>query len=148
MINNVFDGASDDHLDLDSTDAWIEGNIFLHAHRDPTRTDDFRDTASAISGGVDVAGRFSEWTILNNLFYDVDHVLLNKGASGIPGAGRFIFVNNTVVHVNKESGGGLVSDIAAFDFTDDGVPLPNPSYGAGAYVVGNIIWDCPMLIIY
>src|SRR6185369_15703351 len=39
FINNVFDGASDDCLDLDSTDAWFEGNIFMHVHRDPTRVD-------------------------------------------------------------------------------------------------------------
>jgi hypothetical protein len=144
FIHNVFDGASDDNLDLDSTDAWIEGNIFMHVHRDPNRTDDARDTGSAISGGIDFAGQFSEWTVINNLFYDVDHALLNKGGSS-PGGGRFIFVNNTLVHVNKETGGGLTTDIAAFDFTDDGVPLPDPSYGAGAYVANNIIWDCPML---
>src|SRR5439155_24421804 len=127
------------------TDAWIEGNIFLHAHRDPSRTDDPRDTSSAISGGVDFANQFSEWTIINNLFYDVDHACLNKGG-GSPGAGRFVFLNNTLVHVNKESGSGLATDIAAFDFTDDGVPLPDASYGAGAYVAGNIIWDCPALV--
>ena len=144
VINNVFDGASDDQLDLDSTDAWIEGNIFLHAHRDPNRTDDARDTSSAISGGTDFAGQFPEWTIINNLFYDVDHAWLNKGGA-TPGAGRVIFVNNTLVHVNKESGGGLAGDIAAFDFTDNGVALPHPSYGAGAYIAGNIIWDCPAL---
>ncbi|PYK99745.1 MAG: hypothetical protein DME19_07605, partial [Verrucomicrobia bacterium] len=144
IINNVFDGASDDNLDLDSTDAWIEGNLFMHVHRDPNRTDDARDTGSAISGGVDFANQFSEWTVINNLFYDVDHAILNKGG-GSPGAGRFIFINNTLVHVNKENGGGLTTDIAAFDFTDDGVPLPDPSYGAGAYVANNIIWDCPML---
>ncbi len=145
IIGNIFDGATDDHLDLDSTDAWIEGNIFMHAHRDPTRTDDARDTASAISGGVDVAGQFSEWTVINNLFYDVDHAILNKGAPGTPGAGRFIFVNNTLVHVAKEWGAGLATDIAAFDFTDDGVPLPAPEFGAGAFVANNIIWDASML---
>ncbi len=139
FINNVFDGASDDHLDLDSTDAWIEGNIFMHAHRDPNRTDDPLDTSSAISGGVDVPTQYSEWTVINNFFYDVDHACLNKGG------GRFIFVNNTLVHVNKESGAGLTNDIAAFDFTDVNVALPDPSVGAGAYVAGNIIWDCPQL---
>jgi hypothetical protein len=144
VINNIFDGATDDHLDLDSTDAWIEGNIFLHAHRDPTRTDDPRDTASAISGGVDVANQFSEWTVINNLFYDVDHAILNKGGSGT-GAGRFIFLNNTLVHVAKEWGAGPTNDIAAFNFSDDGVPLPPSTYGAGAYVAGNIIWDAPAL---
>src|SRR5947207_10352911 len=140
ILNNVFDGATDDHLDLDSTDAWIEGNIFLHAHRDPTRTNDARDTASAISGGVDFAGVYSEWTVINNLFYDVDHATLNKGG------GRFIFQNNTLVHVAKEWGAGLVGDIAAFNFTDDGVALPDPSVGSGAYIAGNIIWDAPQLV--
>src|SRR5207244_1170444 len=33
VIINVFDGASDDNLDLDSTDAWIERTIFMHVHR-------------------------------------------------------------------------------------------------------------------
>ena len=145
VINNIFDGAADDHLDLDSTDAWIEGNIFMHAHRDTNSTADPLDTASAISGGTDVAGQFSEWTILNNLFYNVDHAVLNKGGTP-PGSGRFTFVNNTLVHVNKENGAGLTNNIAAFNFTDNNVALPDPAYGAGAYIAGNIIWDCPALV--
>ena len=140
IINNIFDGAGDDHLDLDSTDAWIEGNIFLHAHRDPNRTDNPLDTASAISGGTDVPGELSEWTIINNLFYDVDHAVLNKQG------GRFIFVNNTVAHVNKENGSGRTEDIAALNFNDNAIALPSPALGAGAYVAGNIIWDSPMLV--
>ena len=140
IINNVFDGAGDDHLDLDSTDAWIEGNIFLHAHRDPNRTDNPLDTASAISGGTDVIGEYSEWTIINNLFYDVDHAVLNKQG------GRFIFVNNTLVHVNKENGSGRTEDIAALNLNDNALALPSPALGAGAYVAGNIIWDAPMLV--
>src|SRR6185436_17508619 len=147
VINNVFDGASDDNLDLDSTDAWIEGNIFMHVHRDPNRTDNPLDTSSAISAGVDVAGQLPEWTIINNLFYDVDHAVLNKGGSN-PGACRFIFMNNTLVHVSKESGAGLTNDIAAFNFTDNEVPLPAPAYGAGGYIAGNIIWDCSGLTAY
>ena len=62
----------------------------MHVHRDPNRTDRADDTASAISGGVDFDGQFSEWTVINNLFYDVDHACLNKGGAG-SGAGRFIF---------------------------------------------------------
>jgi hypothetical protein len=140
IIGNVFDGAGDDHLDLDSTDAWIEGNIFMHAHRDTNRTDNPLDTASAISGGVDFAGQYSEWTIINNLFYDVDHAVLNKQG------GRFIFEGNTLVHVSKENGSGQTADIAAFNFTDDALALPAASIGAGAYVANNIIWDCPVLV--
>ena len=141
ILGNIFDGAGDDHLDLDSTDAWIEGNLFMHAHRDTNRTDNALDTASAISGGLDFAGQYSDWTIINNLFYDVDHAVLNKQG------GRFTFVNNTLVHVNKENGSGLANDIGAFNFTDDALPLPDPALGAGAYIAGNIIWDSPVLAV-
>ncbi len=144
FIGNVFDGAGDDNLDLDSADAWIEGNVFMHVHRDPNRTDRADDTGSAISGGVDFDGQFSEWTVINNLFYDVDHVFLNKGGTGT-GGGRVVFMNNTVVHVNQESGAGPSTNIAAFIFTDDQVPYPGATYGAGAYIANNIFWDCPML---
>ena len=47
ILHNVFDGASDYHLDLDSTDAWIEGNIFLHSHKNGNTP----DSSAAVSGG-------------------------------------------------------------------------------------------------
>ncbi len=147
FINNVFDGASDDCLDLDSTDAWIEGNIFMHVHRDPTRTDQAIDTGSAISGGVDVVGQNSDWTIINNLFYDVDHVFLNKGNSTTTGngGGRVAFLYNTVAHVARESSGSTAAEIAAFDWSDDNIALPAPAIGSGLYAAHNIIYDCPAL---
>ena len=51
FINNVFTGTDDDILDLDGTDAWVEGNIFMHIHRLNSP-----DSASAISGGNDGGG--------------------------------------------------------------------------------------------
>jgi hypothetical protein len=51
FINNVFIGTDDDILDLDGTDAWIEGNIFMHIHRVNSP-----DSASAVSGGNDGGG--------------------------------------------------------------------------------------------
>ncbi len=147
VINNIFDGASDDHLDLDSTDAWIEGNIFMHAHRDPTRTDNALDTASAISGGVDTLGQNSDWTVINNIFYDVDHVLLNKGNSTTTGngGGRVAFLFNTVIHVAKEYSGSTAPEIAAFNWSDDNIALPDDSLGSGMYAAHNIIYDCAAL---
>ena len=147
IINNVFDGASDDCLDLDSTDAWIEGNLFMHVHRDPARTDNALDTGSAISGGVDVLGQNSDWTIINNLFYDVDHVFLNKGNSTTTGngGGRIAFLYNTVIHVAKEYSGSTQPEIAAFDWSDDSIALPDPAIGSGMYAAYNIIYDCPAL---
>jgi len=147
IIHNVFDGASDDCLDLDSTDAWIEGNIFMHVHRDPTRTDQAIDTASAISGGVDTVGENPDWTILNNLFYDVDHCFLNKGNSTTTGngGGRVAFLHNTVAHVAKETSGSTQAEIAAFDWTDDNIVLPDPSIGSGMYAAYNIFYDMAAL---
>ncbi len=137
VIGNIFNGASDDCLDLDSTDAWIEGNVFMHVHRDPNRTDDARDTGSAISGGTDTASVYNEWTIINNVFYDVDHAVMTKQG------GRVAFLHNTVSHVAKEAGAG--TDIAAFNWTDNGLALPAASLGSGAYIAHNIIHDCPLL---
>ena len=148
VIGNIFDGASDDCLDLDSTDAWIEGNIFMHVHRDPARTDDARDTASAISGGVDFVGQNSDWTIINNLFYDVDHAFLNKGTSTGNGGGRVAFFYNTVIHVAKEDSGSPESDIGAFDWSDNGLALPDASIGSGLYAAYNIIYDYPTLNLH
>jgi hypothetical protein len=46
VINNVFIGTDDDILDLDGTDVWVEGNIFMHVRRNGAP-----DSSSAISGG-------------------------------------------------------------------------------------------------
>ncbi len=147
IIGNVFDGAGDDHLDLDSTDAWIEGNIFMHAHRDPARTDNPLDTSSAISGGVDVLGQNADWTIINNLFYDVDHVFLNKGNSTSTGnaGGRVAFLYNTVSHVAAENSGTPASQISVFNWSDNNVVLPDPAIGSGLYAAYNIVHDAPVL---
>jgi hypothetical protein len=143
VINCIFDGASDDCLDLDSTDAWIEGNIFLHVHRDPYRTDQAADTGSAISGGIDTSPQYSDWTILNNLFYDVDHVFLNKNEAS--GGGRIALLYNTIIHVAKEGSGSPLSDIGAFIWADDGTSPSPASVGSGLYAAYNIITDCSVL---
>ena len=72
FYDNVFIGGTDDLLDLDGTDAWIEGNIFMHAHKNGSP-----DTSSAISGGSD-SGNTSEITIIGNFIYDCDHAALAK----------------------------------------------------------------------
>ncbi len=147
IIGNIFDGAGDDHLDLDSTDAWIEGNVFLHAHRDPNRTDNPLDTASAISGGVDTLGQNSDWTIINNIFYDVDHVFLNKGNSTSVGnaGGRVAFLYNTVSHVARENSGTPANQISVFNWADNNIVLPDPAIGSGLYAAHNIIHDAGTL---
>ncbi len=126
FLDCVFIGASDDILDIDGTDAWIEGNIFLHTHKNGSP-----DSASAVSGGDD-SGNTSEITIINNLFYDLDQAATAK-------IGNFYtFINNTVVRQTKV--GGLDTDAAVLNFADDGT-----AEAAGMYVEGNIIYDAEKL---
>ena len=119
----------------------------MHAHRDPTRTDNVLDSASAISGGVDNLGQNPDWTVINNIFYDVDHVFLNKGNSTTTGngGGRVAFLYNTVIHVAREYSGSTAAEIAAFNWSDDSVALPDPSIGSGMYAAYNIVYDCSTL---
>src|SRR6185503_13124698 len=86
ILNNIFTGASDDHLDLDGTDCFIEGNLFMGAHQATAGG----DTSSAVSGGQD-GGQTSEITIVRNIFFDCDHAALAKEGN------FYTFVNNTIV---------------------------------------------------
>jgi hypothetical protein len=120
FINNVFIGSDDDLLDLDSTDAWIEGNIFIGVHRLGSP-----DSASAVSGGND-NGQTSEITILGNLFYDVDHVATAKQGN------FYTLINNTVVR--QVSAGFEDAGLGAVvNFADEDSAL-----AAGMYLEGNI----------
>ncbi len=128
--NNVFTGSSDDILDLDGTDAWIEGNIFLHSHRNGAP-----DSSAAISGGND-SSRTSEITILGNLIFDCDNTATAKQGN------FYTLINNTIVHTTKEGGQDFASGVVA---VRDTTPSPT-TFGAGAYLEGNIIVDAEQLI--
>lgn len=81
--NNIFNGGTDDCLDLDGVDAHIEGNLFRNIHTDdPSRS----STSNAIATDGD-----AHITVVRNVFYDVDHALLLKNESDA------IFENNVVV---------------------------------------------------
>lgn len=88
FVDNVFLAAVDDVIDLDGTDAHIEGNLFLNVRQDAVRS----SSANAIASGA-ADGEISELTICRNLFYNVDHLLLLKDG------GRAVVQNNTVVKV-------------------------------------------------
>lgn len=139
--HNVFVGGSDDMLDLDGTDAWIEGNIFLHCHRQ-TGTP---DSSSAVSGGnYDFGGtegvRTSEITMVGNLFFDCDNAATAKEGN------FFTFLNNTIVHQNHSAGidydGGVVN---VRDIANNGTGTPT-ALGKGFYLEGNIIFDIEKLV--
>src|SRR6185503_1879678 len=128
FIDNVFIGTDDDILDLDGTDAWVEGNIFMHAHRNGASP----DSSSAVSGGND-SGQTSEITIVGNLFYDCDQVANAKQGN------FYTLINNTIVHQTHT--GGIDTDGAVVILADDGT-----AEGAGFWIEGNIIYDAEKLV--
>jgi len=136
--NNVFSGASDDILDLDGTDAWIEGNIFLHSHKNGNTP----DSSAAVSGGNYDFGSSgggvltSEVTIIGNLFFDCDNAATAKQGN------FFTFINNTIVHTTKTGGLDTASGVVNVRDLD-----PSPTtFGRGFYLEGNIIVDAEQLV--
>jgi hypothetical protein len=127
IIDNVFAGSGDDLVDLDGTDAWIEGNIFLHVHKNGSP-----DSASAISGG-NSGSLVSRITIVGNLFFDMDHAATAKQGN------QYAFLNNTVV--KQTTSGGDDTDGGVLNLADDGTTL-----GAGFLVENNILLNCEKLV--
>lgn len=127
VIDNVFMGSDDDILDLDSTDAWVEGNIFMHAHRNGSP-----DSSSAVSGGADNADT-SQITIIGNIVFDCDHAALAKQGN------FYTMINNTVVHQTHV--GGVDPAAAVVIMADVGT-----AEGAGFHLEGNILHDIEALV--
>jgi hypothetical protein len=118
VLDNIFTAASDDVLDLDGTDAHVEGNLFLHVRRNHAVVG---DTANAISAGR-FGGNAASIVAVRNLFFDVDHVVLVKDGATVT------LVNNTVVGVQ----------VAAVNFSE---PELGTLPGAGAILDGNIFFN-------
>jgi hypothetical protein len=131
IINNVFSGATDDGVDIDGTDAWLEGNIFQHVHR----RGDTPDSSAAVSGG-ERNGLTSEITVIGNIFYDCDNAATAKQGN------FYTFINNTIVHTTNA--GGIDLDSGVFNVRDT---TPSPTtFARGFYVEGNIIVDASQLV--
>ena len=114
VVNNLFNGATDDCLDLDGIDAHIEGNTFNNVHTDdPSR--------SSISSAIATDGD-AHITVVRNIFDDVDHALLLKNDSDA------VFENNTV----------RGASLGAISFNE---PLRDVDAGSHVIVEGNIFVD-------
>jgi len=120
FVGNVFLGGRDAGLDLDGTNAYIEGNIF----RNFRSSDPVQGEAYAITTGYDSL-HSSHHAIVRNFFIDCDNAVLVKDRSWID------FDNNTVVDCDV----GI-----SFDEPLD----PNVDPGEGAYLDGNIFADTTM----
>ncbi|HUT09819.1 MAG TPA: lamin tail domain-containing protein, partial [Thermoguttaceae bacterium] len=125
FIGNTFLGGGDDALDLDGTDGYIEGNVFMNFHRnfDPAEGESY-----AISTGYDGAYS-SHHVIVRNVFIDCDNAALVKDRSWIA------FENNTVIRCPV----GINFDEPQEAGIDPGV---------GAYLDGNIFRQTPTPLAY
>ena len=116
--NNIFLGGADDGLDLDGSDAHIEGNIFMGFHKGH----DGSSTSNAIATGRR-NGKTSDIVVARNIFFNNDHAVLLKENCFM------IAENNTFVG----------SDSAAINFSE--WPSRNVEAAGGAIFSGNIFWN-------
>ena len=131
VIDNVFLGTGDQHLDL-TGDVYVADNFFQNAIKDHQTSDP--DYAGAISIGNGTAN--STAVVVRNIFWNVDHAIdLSDGAVTI-------FENNTVTAVNEDY-------VDLFDNVNVGsainlyIDQPDATAGRGAYATGNIFVDTP-----
>jgi hypothetical protein len=126
FINNIFLGGGDDGLDLDGTNAYIEGNVFMNFHRNFSPED---GESYAITTGYDGV-HSSNHVIVRNLFINCDNAVLVKDRSWIS------FENNTVV--------GCTGSGINFDEPQEAGIDP----GEGGHLAGNIFWNTPNALGY
>jgi hypothetical protein len=126
-IENVLVGGDDDGFDIDGTDAWVEGNIFLHLHKNAGTP----DSSSGVSGGSN-GGDVSDITVIGNFFYDCDEAADAKQGN------FYTMINNTVVHQTHQ--GGVDTEGAVVILADDGT-----TQGEGCYLEANVIYDIEQL---
>ena len=128
ILNNTFNGSGDDLIELSSADAWIEGNVFLHAHKNGGL-----DSAAAVAT-ADTGGGKSEVTLIRNLIYDCDNAVTVKQGNSAA------LLYNTIARITKTGGTETVSGVVNLADTTDGTQT-----GAGAVLTGNIITDVESL---
>ncbi|MCP4193608.1 MAG: hypothetical protein GY768_23595 [Planctomycetaceae bacterium] len=126
ILNNVFKGGGDDGLDLDGTDAHIEGNLFMNFRKNTGRN----TTSNAIATGLPQNGdeNRTEITVVRNIFVDNDHALLLKEDA-------FATVQHNVFVGSKK---------AVIQFNEVGGTAVKGA-GRGASLTGNILWENKLL---
>ncbi len=113
ILNNTFAGGGDDATDMLGY-VYLEGNRFLHNHKDVFNVDPGQSNVNSSSNGL--------YTSVRNIYYDIDHATLTK-------EGAFTtFTNNTVV--------GADFSVIYFDLAGQ-----TSGPGIGAAVDGSIFAD-------
>jgi len=115
ILNNVFLGGGDDAMDLEGN-AYIEGNVFMHFHKDQWNTS--AGNANVLSAGdAHLVGH--DYVFVRNSVYDVDHLVQVKQNAFLT------MVNSTVANCTG----------AAIYFLKPGT---STDYGRGAVLDGDI----------
>ncbi|MCA9216042.1 MAG: right-handed parallel beta-helix repeat-containing protein, partial [Planctomycetales bacterium] len=103
ILNNVFKGGGDDGLDLDGTDAHVEGNLFMNFQKNTGRA----TTSNAIATGLPQSGEDNrtQVTIVRNIFVDNDHaILLKEDAFATIENNVFVGMREAVIQFNEVGG--------------------------------------------
>ncbi len=130
ILDNIFRGGGDELLDLGG-DAYIEGNVFLNAHKDEYNVSS--SNSNAISTGDDNCAGIID--VVRNVFYDIDHAVNLKNDTFM------FFENNLVMNIPDDF---INPDMhySAISFLSPGGDAP----GKGAFLYGNVFADIPQRI--
>ena len=100
VLGNVFLGGGDDGLDLDGTDAHIEGNMFMNFRRNTSRS----TTSNAIATGLPQTGdaNRTDITVVRNIFVNNDHaILLKEDAYAVVEHNVFVDTQEAVIQFSE-----------------------------------------------
>ncbi|MHC4570689.1 MAG: lamin tail domain-containing protein [Planctomycetota bacterium] len=127
VYDNVFLGGEDDALDLDGTDAHIEGNLFMN----------FKGGVSSTSNAI-ATDLSSEIVAVRNIFLNNDRAVLLKGNAFIH-AEHNVFTRSSVAAINFHEDGGVAGEGAYLDgdiFWDNNDLFEN-EFGADPNIIVN-----------
>ncbi|MEJ2704561.1 MAG: CotH kinase family protein, partial [Sedimentisphaerales bacterium] len=136
VYDNVFLGGEDDGLDLDSADAYVEGNVFTG----------FLGGSGTGTANAVAADQGSQITVVRNVFHDNLHAVLLKGGAQMR-AENNTFVKNADSAINFSEPGSAAGGGAETNgniFWDNAVAFENVAGQVGLTVSHSIVpsgWD-------
>lgn len=143
IVNNVFTGAGDDHIDDNESDSHIEGNLFLNF----TTNHPPRSAAAAVTtgegSGVSTNLHTQRLTVVRNIFWGCDYGIINKDGSYVE-VYNCVFVNNRGAIIFDEpwrtdSGPGRACYIEGSVFWNNW-PENGTDQGTFAYLTNSVAW--------
>lgn len=122
IVDNVFTGAGDDHIDDNESDSHIEGNLFMNfTTNHPPRSASCAVTTGEGSG-VSTNLHTQHLTVVRNIFWGCDYGIINKD-------GSYVEVYNCIFVGNR---GSIILDEP---WRTDSGP------GRACYVENSIFWN-------